>query len=343
MTLSTSVATQLDRVARHLGYRVFPDWAINPGQLDEIDRQFQADAETAVPEGAASSYLRRDNPRFLEFRQMYMDLDEKLKTPLVWSEKFTAEPDLSNFRGDNMWVHQSGRQHLAEPNYVLTAYYIVANDRLGLLERLVEDGAFGAMTFKMAGHRVSRDLMDSILEINFLDRYLQPGTLENLSILDIGAGYGRLAHRMMEAFPSLPTYRCTDAVAESSFVCEFNLRFRGFEDRFEVIPASGIERALASTKIDLAVNIHSFSECTLQAVEWWLDRLARHGVRYLMIVPNAGNHCGQLLRNNIGQDMMPLVEQRGYRLIARDSKYLDPEVQKFGLNPTCHWLFELGA
>ena len=145
---------------------------------------------------------------------MYMDLDEKLKTPLVWSEKFTAEPDLSNFRGDNMWVHQSGRQHLAEPNYVLTAYYIVANDRLGLLERLVEDGAFGAMTFKMAGHRVSRDLMDSILEINFLDRHLQPGTLENLSILDIGAGYTpRPPHDGgISITANLPMHRCSSRV-----------------------------------------------------------------------------------------------------------------------------------
>jgi hypothetical protein len=62
-----------------------------------------------------------------------------------------------------------------------------------------------------------------------------------------------------------------------------------------------------------------------------------------MIVPNAGNHMGQLLRNNVGQDMLPLVEQRGYRLIAHESKYLDHEVQKFALNPTCHWLFELGG
>jgi len=341
MSLSTSVATQVDRVARHLGYRVFPDWALNPRQLDEIDTHFEACAQTAVPEDAAG-YLRRENPRLLEFRQKYAGLDEKLRTPLVWSEKFAAMPDLTTFRGDNMWVHQRGHQHLTERAYLVATYYILANDRLGLMEKLTEDGAFGAVTFHMAGHRVSRDLMDSILEIDFLDRHLQPGSLGNLSILDIGAGYGRLAHRMMEAFPSLPTYRCTDAIAESSFVCEFNLRFRGFENRFEVIPATEIERMLAATKIDLAVNIHSFSECTLQAVGWWLDRLASHGVKHLMIAPNAGNHCGQLLRNNIGQDMMPLIEQRGYRLIARDNKYLDPEVQKFALNPTCHWLFELG-
>jgi hypothetical protein len=60
-----------------------------------------------------------------------------------------------------------------------------------------------------------------------------------------------------------------------------------------------------------------------------------------MIVPNAGNHGGQLLRNNIGQDMLPVVERSGYRLLARESKFADPKVQKFALNPTYHWLFEL--
>jgi hypothetical protein len=204
MSLSTSVATQADRVARRLGYRVFPDWALNPAQLNEIDGRIEAHAQAAVPEEAAG-YLQRGNPRLLEFRQMYAGLDEELKTPLVWTEKFTAVPDLTSFRGDNMWVHQRGHQHLTERAYLLAVYYILANDRLGLMEKLTEDGAFGAVTFNIAGHRVSRDMMDSILEINFLDRHLQLASRNDLSILDIGAGYGRLAHRMMEAFIAAPT------------------------------------------------------------------------------------------------------------------------------------------
>jgi hypothetical protein len=46
------------------------------------------------------------------------------------------------------------------------------------------------------------------------------------------------------------------------------------------------------------------------------------------------------LRNNAGQDMQPLIEQSGYRLVAMEPKYADPEVQKFALNPTWFWLFE---
>ncbi len=133
---------------------------------------------------------------------------------------------------------------------------------------------------------------------------------------------------------------CADAIPESSFVCEYYLRFRGLEGRFKIVPATEVDAALELTRTDLAINIHSFSECSLPAVQWWLDRLAAHAVKHFMIVPNACGHDGQSLRNNAGEDMQPLIEQSGYRLVAMEPKYADPEVQKFALNPTWFWLFE---
>ena len=145
----------------------------------------------------------------------------------------------------------------------------------------------------------------------------------------------------MSAFPSLPKYWLTDVVAESSFVCEYYMKFLGLEGRCALALGTEIDRILQSAQIELAINTHSFSECPLSAVEWWPGKLAIHGVKYLMIDPNAGNHGGKLLRNNVGQHMLPVIERGGYRLSARESKYADPEVQKFALNPTCYWLFEL--
>jgi hypothetical protein len=342
MTIATSVGRQADRIARRFGIRVFPESILHPSQLDEIDPAARMQTSAAIPEHAVK-YLNASNPRLLEFRQLYATLDEQVKTPLVWTEDFAAKPDLSRFRGDNMWINQDDNLHLHERAYLLATYYVLVNDHLGMMQKLTEDGSFGALTYEIAGHRVSRDLLDSILEINFLDRHLHLASRSDLSILDVGAGYGRLAYRMLSAFPALSNYRCTDVIAESSFVCEYYMRFRGLENRFKLLPATEIDRTLPSTKIDLAINIHSFSECTLNAVEWWVERLARYGVKHLMIVPNAGTHGGHFLRNNIGQDMLPVVEKSGYRLIARESKYADPKVQKFALNPTYYWLFELGA
>jgi hypothetical protein len=59
-----------------------------------------------------------------------------------------------------------------------------------------------------------------------------------------------------------------------------------------------------------------------------------------MIVPNACGHDGELLRNIDGEDMQPLIERSGYRLVVKEPKYSDPGVQKFALNPTWFWLFE---
>jgi len=340
MTFVTSVGRQMDRVARRFGHRVFPTWAIHPSQFEAIDPPLSKETSVGIP-GDAAQYLRPDSPRLQEFRQLYAGLDDAVKTPLVWSEEYTSMTDLKTFRGDNMWVNQRDGQFLQERTYVLAAYYVLANDHLGLMQKLTEDGAFGAITLEVAGLRISRDLLDSVLEINFLDRHLHLASRENTSILDIGAGYGRLAYRMLSAFSSVSNYRCTDVVPESSFVCEYYLRFRGLENRAEVVPATAIDHVLQSNKIDLAMNIHSFSECNLEAVEWWMNRISRNGVKYLFIVPNAGNNSGQLLLTNIREDILPVIEKSGYRLIARESKFADPQVQKFGLNPTYYYLFEL--
>jgi hypothetical protein len=340
--LARSMSMQMDRVARRFGYRVFPDWVLNPAQNEEIEHGTSATTPAELPPGA-TSYLRRDNARLLELRSLYGELSDDVKTSLVWTEKFVAQPDLANFRGDNMWVHQKGHRHLQERAYLLAAYYVIVHDRLDLLQTLKEDGAFGAITFEIAGRRVSRDLLDSILEIEFLDRHLQIASRPDISILDIGAGYGRLAYRMLSAFPQMSKYYCTDAIAESSFVCEYYLRYRGMGGRFRLVPSPEIDSFLAGNKVDLAVNIHSFSECTTAAVQWWLEKLNRYEVKNFLIVPNAGNHCGQLLSNNVGEDMFPVIERSGYELLARESKYTDPEVQKFALNPTCYWLFQRSA
>ena len=88
-------------------------------------------------------------------------------------------------------------------------------------------------------------------------------------MLDIGAGYGRLAHRMVSALPGVERYLCTDAVAVSTFVSDYYLRFRGMEKAL-AIPLDVIDNSLRDYPVDLAINIHSFSECQTRAIEWWI-------------------------------------------------------------------------
>jgi putative sugar O-methyltransferase len=213
-------------------------------------------------------------------------------------------------------------------------------DRLGLLDKLTEDENFGNFVFSIAGRQVSRDLLDSVAEIYFLDRHLGLGSRVGFRVLDVGAGYGRLAHRMVSAIGGVERYYCTDAVAVSTFVSEYYLRFRN-ADRAVVIPLDEIEAALSAHPVDLAINVSSFPECRMQAIEWWIRLLSRHRVKNLMIVANSTTGRGEHLLTSEGQDFLPLLEQYGYRTVVKEPKYLDPVVQEFGLYPNWHHLLEL--
>ncbi len=144
------------------------------------------------------------------------------------------------------------------------------------------------------------------------------------------------------AAAAIEHFLCTDAVPESSFLCRRYLAARGIEDRAEAVALDRIDARLAEVAVDLAVNIHSFSECRPQAIDWWLALLARHRVRWLMVAPNAMDHGGARLLTNAGVDFAPLIARHGYRLRWRAPKFVDSLVQRYGLSPTMYHFFELG-
>jgi hypothetical protein len=174
----------------------------------------------------------------------------------------------------------------------------------------------------------------------FLEKHLNISGWDRINMLDIGSGYGRLAHRMVSGFPNIDRYLCTDAIPVSTFICEYYLRFRNVDNKAKVIPLHDIEEVLRNRAIDIAINVHSFSECRVQAIAWWLNLLNKCRVKYLMIVPNAVNGKGRLLTSD-GQDFSSIIESHGYKLIAQEPKYRDIVVQRFAINPVYHYLFEL--
>jgi hypothetical protein len=297
-----------------------------------------------LPEGA-EDYLTPDNPRLAGLRSRYRALDCPAVHHSLWTDERTALINLKYFRGNNPYVYQFEDQN-TEVSYHLTAYYLKSIDTLNLLGRLHEDGAFGCYTFECDRHLlVSRDLLDSVCEILFLEESMRISTIPNLKMLDIGAGYGRLAYRLALSLPLLEQVMCTDAVAESTFVSEYYLDFRGVSEKTRVVPLDSIEDALRQAEIHLAVNICSFSECTLSAISWWLDLVLKHRIRYLLIVPDALHYGGsRLMTVRAGgtdyEDFMPAILSRGYRLRTRRAKYNVPGVQRYGVSPTYYYLFE---
>src|SRR4051794_19498475 len=155
----------------------------------------QYDDSTPLPDGAASA-LSGTHPRLQLLRQAYATCALPVTVPSVWNDDLLAgQLDMRYFRGESpfVWSYREGPRAM-ELKYFLFTEYVRGRDDHKLLERLGEDGAFGCWTFEYPGvPPVSRDLLDSVNELCFLDRHLGILDQPRLRVLDIGAGYGRTA------------------------------------------------------------------------------------------------------------------------------------------------------
>jgi hypothetical protein len=299
---------------------------------EPLDLKTVIDARPLMP-GAPTA----KDPKLAELRRRYAG--HPATSHSVWTpENVSTELTLERFREDNAYVWQTRASNPIQ--YLLSTYYAKDNDPLSLFPRLTEDGAFGAWTYEHDGRSIRRDMLDSILEISFLEEEIGISALPRLTVLDIGAGYGRLAHRMAESLPNLSRYLCADAVPESTLVSEFYTKFRGVDSKVTVVPLDEIEAVIARTRPDVALNIHSFSECSLASIEYWLDLVARAETPWLFIVPNTGDKLISWEPDQSRLSFAEAIQSRGYELVVKREKYhRSTDVQRFGLFPATYFLF----
>lgn len=283
--------------------------------------QAHLDGETAP---AATVSAAEVPARLQDLRARYERLDLPAVRHSAWARRSASGGqvdtglggvDLARFRAQSayVWAYADANVLANRMRYYMFADYVRRHDSLGLLDRLREDGAHGCLTFDFEGlPRISRDLLDSVLEITLLQQWC--GLLENssLRVLDVGAGYGRIAQRLAEAGGRPAHYHAVDAVAESTYLCEYNLAQRGIGAPFHVLPLE--EFAGAQQQYDLALNIHSFSECTQVAIRWWLEQLADRGVKQLFLVPNDGRQLLSTEADHRRLDCAAELARCGFRL-----------------------------
>jgi hypothetical protein len=307
------------------------------------------DDANPLPAGA-SIELVRNNPRLLKLNRSYGNLNLPVNSRSAWNEtRMEAALNLSYFRGQNAYIWQYfDWPRTMVLKYYLLAQYVRSRDPQGLLEQLGEDGAFGCWTYSYPGFPpISRDLLDSVNEIMFLDRHLGILNRPGLRVLDIGAGFGRLAYRMSQALPDLADYCCVDAIAESTFLCEYYTRYRNCPQAVRVVPLHELDSELGGAQFDLAVNIHSFSECTYEAVAWWAQHLERLRPPNLLIIPNEPT---ELLTTEVSvskenkvakRDFRPLIEAAGYELKICEPVYDNPATRELANVHDHFFLFTL--
>jgi hypothetical protein len=79
---------------------------------------------------------------------------------------------------------------------------------------------------------------------------------------------------------------------------------------------------------DVAVNIHSFSECSLAAIQWWADRIAERNIEWLLIVPNTGGDMLSTEASGDRLDFRPVIEGAGYELVDQRPIYGQEELRE---------------
>ncbi len=289
-----------------------------------------SDTSTALPPGA-EEYLRADNPRLRELREEYAKLDWPVTVRGRWTDD-VVDPwlVLHYFRGDTpyVWQYREPDRRYAMLKFFAFLRYVLDHDPNSLVERLGEDGAFGCFTYRFPGYPpVSRDLLDAVDEISFLEEETKILSSDGLRILDIGAGYGRLAHRIGTAVSTLGAYACVDAIPQSTFLCEYYMRYRGLVPPVSVVPLPEVP-ALQPGAFDIAFNVHSFSECPREAIAWWMEQLVRLRVPRLFLVPNEAEGFLSTEADGSRLDYEDLITGAGYRSIATRRKFTDEAVRE---------------
>ena len=341
---TNTLKVRLRNYIQNLGYNLY--------RMTEEDRRHLALQQQEPP--VASAIFGEALPRLQQLRDRYAEVNLPVALHSVWGSRGRTQDsadigwrtvDLRKFRSDSAYIFSYLRN---DPFVSRLVYFVFAdavrrNDPAGLMKRLSEDGSFGCQTCEYPGiGRVSRDLLDSVVELNFLHKHLNVLGRDDLRVLDIGAGYGRMAYHMVNANPKLSGYTCVDAVPESTFLSEFYLKHRGLEPKARVVPLDEVEAHFnQKPHYDLALNIHSFSECTYAAVEWWLTQLAKLGVRHLMIIPNESEEFLATEPDLSKRDFLPLLNQLGYRLKFKEPVFDDPAVQELMSVRDHMFLFEL--
>lgn len=293
------------------------------------------------------SQLNQNEKRFKE--QMVMHIKKWKKSVLknqmsvsMWdTARLKKGLQLPYFRSDNIYLYQT-RDINTPDSMVLTYKYVKSNDILEILKMSEERGEFGAEIVHIPTYgNVSRDLLDSVTELNFLENKIGLSGIQNLTIYDIGAGYGRLALHAIKHLNNIKEYVCLDAIAESLGLCEFYLKHNKIEPskyKIGILPHDFIP-----PQNSIAVAIHSFPEMPIDSILNWLSFMQKMKTDWIYLVPNREKHSGANLlsteKNGDRLNYSAMFAQYGFEKHGVFPKYDDLDVQKYGVSPTMYHLY----
>ena len=225
-----------------------------------------------------------------------------------WQQKVVEAGEM--FAGNQIFVEQQSQTY---EEFEETALAVAGQSMVFDWDGATRDKAHGARVVTTAAlGPVTRQWLDSNVEIDFLMRH----GVERPRVLDIGAGYGRLA---VSYAPLCEEYVCTDAVPVSQAVCAHYLSlYAPYVDVYS--PEELLSPRSEFMLPDLAINIHSWNESSVASVEAWLDLLDRLECKRLFTVSHGqlANDSAYLCHEPGKPCFRPLLESR-YDLVAEES------------------------
>lgn len=168
------------------------------------------------------------------------------------------------------------------------------HDTLGLLDGLEEPSLGEPILVRHRGREITQDLCNSTLELNRIVQATGLDDFDGRTVLEVGAGYGRLAWLIARAWSGARIVVCDIppalAIAQWYLTALFPERrafgFRPFTDGEQV--AAELDAAqlafllphqlelVAPLEADLAINISSLGEMRLDQIARWFELLDRH-------------------------------------------------------------------
>lgn len=240
-----------------------------------------------------------------------MKLAQKLSQLSMWEDwQNVVKNSLPNFCASPIYVQQRSQ---TDADFERAAKQVA---QAGIIDHhgKLRDEQFGAIVRETeALGRVTRMWIDSNVEIGFLRRHLD---LAAMTVLDIGAGYGRLAVPLSSF---VAKYHCVDAVPISTEICRRYTHM--FAPRVNVLPLEEFCETRNDLGVDLAINVHSWNECSLEQVAQWISVLVEMKAKYLFVVSNgsiSGGRSAYHTWGGGGESFRPLLESVG-DLIAEES------------------------
>ena len=185
------------------------------------------------------------------------------------------------------------------------------------------------ITVKYNGEEICLDYLQAVFELEFIEKHIQ---LDGLSILEIGAGYGRTCHGIMSNH-KVKSYTIID-LENCLELCKKHLKIVLEDTNFKKIDfiLVGNAELLNNSNFDLCINIDSFAEMDAKVVGYYLDYINTYS-DYLYVKNPVGKYMDKSIDNHSqGSELVELALSTGVLrdvIDIHDNKAVNKQVPMF--------------